>query len=244
MDTLKMLWGFIKNARYLKGMMRKTVATVVEAENPHGDYHTIALKPADGFTWNAGEHVMLRLPDHEGIEKEYRIFSIASIQEEGVLLFGTRTGKETSAFKRALLSLKPGAQVSVQGAFGWFRVRDEHSPIVLFAGGVGVTPVRALVKELAHSQTRPIHIVYSSSDFYLFGDEIHTIANDNPSMSLHKVSAREETQAKLSELAGQYGNQAYYYMSASPGVIDSVAKLLRSKGISGKRLIDDTMRGY
>lgn len=63
-------------------------------------------------------------------------------------------------------------------------------------------------------------------------------------MSLYKVSAREETQERLAALAGQYGNQAYYYMSASPAVIDSVAKLLRAQGVSGSRLIDDTMRGY
>lgn len=244
MDTLKTIWKFIKNARYLKGMMHKTVATVVSIENPYEDYYTIALKPAEGFLWNAGEHVMLRLPDHEEVKKEYRIFSIAAIQEEGVLLFGTRTGKETSAFKKTLLSLKPGEPASVQGAFGWFRIRDEHSPIVLFAGGVGITPVRALVKELAHSQSRPIHIVYSSSDYYLFGDEIRDIADNNPTMTLYAVSTPEETQAKLSELASQYGKQAYYYMSASPAVIDSIAKLLRSKGISRSRLIDDTMRGY
>ena len=164
MDTLKMLWGFIKNARYLKGMTRKTVAAVVSAENPHGDYHTIALKPADGFTWNAGEHVMLRLPDHEEVKKEYRIFSIASIQEEGVLLFGTRTGKETSAFKKALLSLKPGAPVSVQGSFGWFRVRDEHSPIVLFAvfviygfSGYGVYIWRRM-------KGKPVSVISTSTD--------------------------------------------------------------------------------
>ncbi len=244
MDSIKTLWKFIKNARYLKGMMRKTVATVVSVENPHGDYHVIALKPAEGFSWNAGEHVMLRLPDHEAVRREYRIFSIASIRQEGILLFGTRTGKEASAFKKVLLSLKPGDPVSMQGAFGWFRIRDEHSPVVMFAGGVGITPVRALVKELAHSQARPIHIVYSSSDFYLFGDEIQNIVDNNPSMSLYKVSAREEVQERLAELAVQYGNKAYYYMSASPGVIDSVAKLLRSKEISGSRLIDDTMRGY
>lgn len=244
MESIKMLWNFIKNARYLKGMTRKSVATVVSVENPHGDYHVIALKPAEGFSWNAGEHVMLRLPDHAAVRKEYRMLSIASIQEEGILLFGTRIGKEASAFKKALLSLKPGDPVSVQGAFGWFRIRDEQTPVVLFAGGVGITPVRALAKELAHSQTRPIHIVYSSAGFYLFGEEIQSIADNNPAMSLHRVSERDETQAKLAELAGRYGNRAYYYMSASPGVVDSVAKLLRSKGISGGRLIDDTMRGY
>ena len=184
------------------------------------------------------------MPDQAELKNDYRIFSIASIQEEGILLFGTRTGKETSLFKKSLLALKAGAPVSIQGAFGWFRIRDEHSPIVLFAGGVGITPVRALVKELANSKTRPIHIVYSSSDYYLFNDELQAISDNNPTIVLHKVSSREETQQQLSTLAGQYGNQAYYYMSASTAVIDSVAKLLRSKGISGSRLIDDTMKGY
>ena len=244
MSTLKTIWSFVKNSRYLKGMLHKSVAHVVSIENPHGDYYVLALKPANGFTWNAGEHVILRLPDQAELKNDYRIFSIASIQEEGILLFGTRTGKETSLFKKSLLALKAGAPVSIQGAFGWFRIREEHSPIVLFAGGVGITPVRALVKELANSKTRPIHIVYSSSDYYLFNDELQAISDNNPTIVLHKVSSREETQQQLSTLAGQYGNQAYYYMSASTAVIDSVAKLLRSKGISGSRLIDDTMKGY
>lgn len=244
MDTLKTLWKFLKNIRYLKGMTQKTEATVVSIENPHGDYYIIALKPSDGFSWNAGEHVMLRLPNHEGIKGEYRIFSIASITQEGILLFGTRTGKEISAFKKVLLSLNSGDSVSVQGAFGWFRIRDEQSPIVMFAGGVGITPVRALVKKLAKDTRRPIHIVYSSSDYYLFGDEIEAIVEKNPSMSLYLVSSREEAEERLRTLVSEYGNKAYYYISASPSVINSVAKLLKSKGVSGNRMIDDTMKGY
>ena len=240
MSFLKTIWGFIKNARYLKGMNRKTIATVISIENPKNDYYTISLKPAEGFTWNAGEHVMIRLPDH----KDFRILSIASIQEEGILLFGTRTGKEISDFKKVLLSLKPKSKVSIMGSFGWFRIRDDYSPIVLFAGGVGITPVRALVKELEHSKTRPIHIVYSSNDFYLFDKEITNIVKNNSKMKLYKTSTPEETQEQLTKLATLFGNKAYYYMSASPSVITSVSKLLRSKGIPGKRMIDDTMRGY
>ncbi len=244
MDILKTVWKFLKNIRYLKGMTQKTEATVVSVDNPHGEYYTIALKPSEGFSWNAGEHVMLRLPNHEEIKGEFRIFSIASISEEGILLFGTRTGKEVSAFKRVLLSLNSGDSVSVQGAFGWFRIRDEQSPIVMFAGGVGITPIRALVKELANDSRRAIHIVYSSSDYHLFGDEIKAIVEKNPSMSLYLVSSREGVEERLTILVKEYGNQAYYYMSGSPSVIDSVAKLLRSKGVSTNRLIEDSMRGY
>lgn len=244
MDILKTLWKFLKNIRYLKGMTRKTEATLVSVKNPHGDYYTIALKPSEGFSWNAGEHVMLRLPNHQEIKKEFRIFSIASISQEGILLFGTRTGKEISAFKKVLLSLNSGDTVSVQGAFGWFRIRDEESPIVMFAGGVGITPVCALVKELANDSRRPIHIVYSSSDYYLFRDEIEAIVEKNPSMSLYLVLSREEVEERLTVLVNEYGNDAYYFMSAWPSVVDSVAKLLRSKGISGNRLIEDSMKGY
>lgn len=244
MGFFNTIGNFIKNAKYLKGMTKKSVATFISIENPHSDYFMIKLQPEAGFTWKAGEHVMMRLPGQPSIKGQYRMFSIASITEEEVLLFGIRTGKEVSDFKKVLINLNPGDEVSIQGAFGWFRIRDEQSPIVLFAGGVGITPVRSVVKELAQNQNRPIDIVFSSQDYYLFGDEIQEIADKNSSMNLHKVSSPEETQSRLSELAEKYGDKAYYYMSASPRVIESVSKLLQSKGIAGKRLIDDTMRGY
>jgi len=244
MEMLKTLWKFIKNAKYMKGFNQKTIATFSSIENPVGDYHVMTLKPAPGFSWETGEHIILRIPNNEALEKDYKVLSISSTKEEGNLLFGFRTGKETSPFKKALMSLKEGDPLSVQGAFGWFRVRDDSSPIVMFAGGIGVTPIRALVKELANSQTRPIHIVFSSMDYYLFDNEIQDIVDKNPSMTLHKVSTPEETQDRLTKLALEYKNQAYYFLSASPAVVDSVAKLLRSKGIASKRLIDDSMKGY
>ncbi|HIT90039.1 MAG TPA: FAD-dependent oxidoreductase [Candidatus Merdenecus merdavium] len=238
------LWKFITNAPYLKGMTRKTDANVISIENPYGDYYIVKLKPSDGLMWNAGEHAFVRLPGIEELKKEYRLFSIASIQKEEVLMIGTRTGEKKSKFKEAMLSMKPGDPVSIQGPYGWFRIRDDSSPIVMFAGGVGITPIRALIKELAESKSRPINIVYSSNDFYLFDDEIQEIVDRNPSMTLHKTKTREESSKKIEQLAREYGDKGYYYISASPKVIESVSKLLRSNKIAKKRIIDDTFNGY
>ena len=105
MGFFKTLWNFIKNAKYLKGMTKKSVATLISIENPHSDYYVIKLKPEAGFNWNAGEHVMMRLPGHASIKGQFRMFSIASIEEEGVMLFGIRTGQEVSDFKKVLLNL-------------------------------------------------------------------------------------------------------------------------------------------
>lgn len=244
MELLRTAWNFINNARYLANFFNTSKATVISIENPHDDYYVIKLKPAKNYKWHAGEHVMLKLPDHKSIKREYRMLSIASIVEEGFMLFGTRTGKNISAFKKELISLNPNDSVSIQGAFGWFRIRDNHSPIVMFAGGVGVTPVRALVKALENDYSRPIYIVYSAKGQHLFGEEMKTIADNNPMMTLYLMSKADESQAKLEELVDQFGRDAYYYMSSSPKIMMKIAKLIRSKGIPGKRLIDDTMRGY
>ena len=105
MGFFKTIWNFIKNAKYVKGMTKKSVEKFISIENPHSDYYVIKLQPEAGFIWNAGEHVMMRLPGHASVKGQYRMFSIASIAEEGVLLFGIRTGKEVSDFKKVLINL-------------------------------------------------------------------------------------------------------------------------------------------
>lgn len=46
-----MIWSFIKNASYLKGFSKRSVATVISIENPYDDYYVIALKPESKFKW-------------------------------------------------------------------------------------------------------------------------------------------------------------------------------------------------
>ena len=244
MEAIKTLWKFISNARYLKGIGNKSQARLLSIDNPWGDYYVLKLEPAQGFSWEPGQHLMLSIADNKDLKREFRMLSIASIEEERVLLFATRTGQKASDFKEALLSLEPGSILNLRGGFGWFRVRDDSSPLVIWAGGVGITPVRALVKELAQSQSRPIHILHSSSDFYLFSEEIEELVSTNPSMSFYKLAGRQEVEERLEGLAKTYGNQAYYFVSGSPSLLASVARLLRSQGVAGKRIIDDSMRGY
>lgn len=235
---------FIVRIKHFKGLFKKSVATIDSIENPYEDYYVIKLATAPGFTWNPGEHGMFKLLDKQVEGTDYRLFSVASIPEEGYMLLGIRTGKEPSSYKRELISMKKGDKVSVSGPFGWFKLIDKTSPIVLFASGVGITPIRALLKELENDTNRPIEVVYASYKFYLFEDEIERIANKNPKIALHKTVTPEETQNKLAELASQYDNKAYYYSSGAPAVLESVKTLLNSKGIKDKRIIDDTLKGY
>lgn len=220
------------------------MASIISIEHPFGDYHIFKIKPPKGFHWKPAENIILRIPEQTDFERNYRFFSIASLPEDEFLLFGTRTGHGMSDFKKALLSLEPGSPIMIEAPWGRFKPKNETSPLVLYAGGVGITPFRALILSLANSHGRPIEVVYSSSDYHLFGDDIEAAAEGNPDMTLHMLSSKEETQETLKKMANKYGNYAYYFLSSSPQVVKSVKELLVENGIFESQIVDEAMEGY
>jgi predicted ferric reductase len=59
------------------------------------------------------------------------------------------TVKITGSHSAALLSLKPGTRVFAEGPYGAFTAsRRKHRKVLLLAGGVGITPLRALFETL------------------------------------------------------------------------------------------------
>ncbi len=227
-----------------KGLFKKATLTIESVKNPHGDYYEVKMKPEPGLTWNPGEHGIFKLPGRQVDGKKWRAFSVASVPEEGVMVIGTRTGKKISGFKKELISMKKGDKVAVTGPFGWFKVQDSISPMVMIAGGVGITPIRALLKQLEKDSARPVELVYASSDYYLFGDEIEAIAAGNDQIILHKTSGNAETGSAVTELASKHKGKAYYYISGSQPFIGAIKKQIKDKGIKGSRIISDPFMGY
>jgi len=228
----------------MSGLFKKSTTEIISVDNPYGDYYTVRLKPAEGTHWEAGEHGIYTIPDKNVEGKRWRAFSVATVENEGSIMLGTRTGKNISSFKQQLIKLKAGDKMDVRGPFGWFLLQDETSPIVLVATGVGITPIRALLKEVENDSKRNVEVIYSSKEFYLFGDEIESITKNNDKITLTKTSTREATQSAITEIAAKYNSNAYYYVSGASKAISSIKKLLKSSGIKGGRVINDPFLGY
>lgn len=225
------------------GLKNKNKLDVMEVKNEYMDYYTVKLKLNGKVHWRPGEHGAFTLPDNKVRGKKWRAFSVASVVEEGYLLIGTRTGKNVSSFKENLINMKRGDKVNVIGPFGWFTLKDDTSPIVLIASGVGITPIRALAKELERDESRLVEIIYAAKDYHLFKDEIKCIAQNNKNITLHLVK-KEDMQEKIRESANKYKNFAYYYISGSFGIIKMIRKQLKKQGIKGTRLVHDPFFGY
>lgn len=227
-----------------RGLFKTKELEVESIENPYGDYYTIKLKILSDYTWIPGEHGIFKLKGKNVVGKKWRAFSVASISEEGFLLLGIRTGERVSSFKSELLSMKKGEKVSVRGPFGWFKVMDQTSPIVMIAGGVGITPIRAIVKSIENETSRPVHILHTSREFHLFADEFKTISEQNSLVQLDTLNSSSELKSSLDLLLKKYGNAAYYYISGSQSFIKSMTKQITDEKVKKNKIINDPFIGY
>lgn len=227
-----------------KGLFNKSILSIVDIENVHDDYYKIVLKPEKNISWIPGDHGVFTLRGKKFKGKKFRAFSLASSPTEKVVIIGTRTGKNISNFKKELISMEKGERVNLRGPFGWFKVKDNTSPIVMIAGGVGITPMRALFVQLQNEKTRPIDLIFASSDFYMFNNELTNISNINDSISIYKTENITNTKNTIDTLSSKYKSSAYYYISGSRTFIKEVKKQLKKTGIKSKRIINDPFFGY
>lgn len=121
--------------------------------------HKLSFKP--------GQYLELTLPhkapDSRGLR---RVFSIASAPaESGLVRIGTKVPEDPSTFKQALDRLPEGSVVSATSIAGDFLLPHRTStPLLLVAGGIGITPFASQLAELPVDHGRDIVVVYSVAD--------------------------------------------------------------------------------
>lgn len=225
-------------------LFRRNSLTVKEIYNPFDDYLIIKLDIPKNMKWDAGDHGVFTLPGRNVKGKFFRPFSVASIPSEGTMLIATRANEPKSSFKEKLFALETGDQITVYGPFGWFKVKDQTTPIVMIATGIGITPMRAIIKELERDESRPFHLVYTSPDRHLFKEELDEVARLNDSFHPVYATNKEATIESYLALADYYGNNAFYYIAGHPKIIRATKKELRKAGIRRTRFIWDPYFGY
>jgi predicted ferric reductase len=101
------------------------------------------------------------------------------------------TVKELGDFTGRMGDLEPGTRVAAEGPFGVFTADARRTEkVLLIAGGIGITPIRALVDEL-RGDVVVVHRVLSVEDAVL-RDELEALARDGR-ISLHVVAGDHAT---------------------------------------------------
>lgn len=134
---------------------------VVAARPLGGDVHEVTFAPRRRVGFRAGQYLELQVPHRSDGRGVRRVFSISSAPAASDLTVALRVPEQSSSFKRELLALAPGTRLSATGVHGDFVWPRGDSPLLLVAGGIGVTP---FLSQLRQDVRRDVVLVYGVPD--------------------------------------------------------------------------------
>lgn len=208
------------------------------------------------ITFEAGQYMEITVPhpgkDGRGIR---RIFSIVGASGDRTIRFGVKMYDKPSSFKRALKSLKKNSFIDATGIGGDFVLpKDARVPLLLVAGGVGITPfISHILASARREQNRDIVLIYAVNDINDMA-YVDTLVNSNikvilvtktdqpmPSSSwIHHNDARITSKEIATYIPD--ANVRYAYVSGPPAMVDSAKAILKKTGV--KYIKSDYFTGY
>ncbi|WP_026550987.1 hypothetical protein [Arthrobacter sp. Br18] len=221
----------------------------------------LVFEPTRPVRFDAGQYMELTLP-HERADARgaRRTFSITSAPgDTSRISFGLRVSEPGSSFKKALLCLREGTSITGTLVGGDFRLpRDASVPLLLAAGGIGVTPFLSQLRDVAergeHRDVVLLYVVTAPAEIaYLdelreLGTRVVLFASRNPSDdgvalpdSWHYAgSGYPDADALLAGIPDLADRRAY--VSGSPRIIAHLTAELKRAGT--RRVATDAFLGY
>lgn len=214
-------------------------------------------KPAD-FSFEAGQYVAMMVsnlvaPD---IRAGVRSLSIASAPCEENLYFAMR--QSDSGFKQTLFALKPGETVAATKAIGHFTLSHaaDDLPIVFLIGGIGITPVRSILKQAEHDGSARAFTLFYSNRFEkdaAFHEELKAIKLPNyryiATLSQETkpcAEANEERGYICETMLRKYlpdVHGVWFYLVGAPAFIEAMEKMLSEMGVTKEHQVCDPFTG-
>ena len=222
--------------------------TLIGRHNEAGDAASFIFRADEpGFTWRAGQFLHYTLPqanpDGRGIE---RWFTIASAPFEGQVMLTTRLVEERSTFKAALDALAVGATIEADGLEGDFIVEDPKAKFVFIAGGIGITPYRAILLDLDRSGAAiDATLLYANRDNNIvFRDDLEALAGKHKDFRVNYYIGPERIDEAAIRRAVPDLAAPIFYVSGPEPMVEAFERMMRDMGIPDARLKRDYFPGY
>lgn len=219
---------------------------VIVAEKAGSDVHRFVLSPINkGIEYRAGQYAFIRFID-SSLPKESHPFSIVSSSGDLEFLI-----KESGDFTSRLSEAKAGDIVSVDGPYGNFFKENEingDKPVVLLAGGIGITPFLSFLRCLKEKGIeRECHLLWGvrgEKDAFLI-EELEELKNALPSFSYsiaYSNEAKDGNKRRVDlSFMEECGIDALYekadfHICGPAGFNASLKKTLLDKDVDKKRV--------
>ena len=170
--------------------MTEMVVTATKLELP--DTKSLTIKWPDGYepAFKTGQFITLFWPDDPSYKRAYSLSSCAL--DRG--FFEVTVKRDGKMGTRLVDWVKAGDRLNVVSPTGAFLpVWEPDRHLICIAGGSGVTPFRAFVREATRRKLETkITILYSvrTTNDLIFGDEFQQLQTENPHFSFYVTCTR------------------------------------------------------
>jgi ferredoxin-NADP reductase len=218
--------------------MHYSVSLLMSQFVTHDVKRFIVSKPP-GFSVAPGQGVELAI-NRPGLSGEGRPFTPTGLAADRVLEFTIKGYADHAGVTRALHELEPGAELLMSEAFGTISYQG---PGVFIAGGAGITPFLAILRDLAcrgeldrqtliFSNKAPRDVICEKELRHLLGDRciLTCTGADAPGYDHRRVD-----RAFLQEKIGDIDQR--FYVCGPPPFMEAVNAALTDMGARSESLV-------
>lgn len=227
-------------------LFKNNEIALIEKRKEFSDKYSFSFESKSPLNWKAGQHGIFRFKGEKLNGGNSRMFSVASSPQEKVIIIGTKIGENPSGFKAKLKSMEIGETIFLRGPFGGFFISNYNKNIVMIAGGIGITPMRAILKDLEYKDIKgKVTLFYiDSKREYVFKDELEKIKNNNSKINIIFLNNRKDFEDVILKYTEKHKNDSLYFISGNPNMVKDIRLKLKNKGIKRRNIINDSFRGY
>ncbi|MEX5632931.1 ferredoxin reductase [Parafrankia sp. FMc2] len=229
---------------------RRRLSGRVEAVSPEtSDTSTVVVRPGLGWRGGlAGQHIEVGV----GIDGVWyrRPFSLSSPprRPDGLISITVKARPGGLVSRNIVHALAPGRTIRIGHPAGRFVLPEDLPARLLFVtAGSGITPVMAMLRDLAESRRMPdVLLVHSARDAseVIFGEELRRLAVRFPSLRLHEhhtcPGGRRQPRLTMAALAAVCTDlpERMAWVCGPPGLVDDAEAYWRAGGIADRLLTE------
>jgi ferredoxin-NADP reductase len=192
----------------------------------------LVLTPEGGAlpSWEAGAHIRISLPG--GGDRPYSLMALPDLPK-GCWALGVLREQLSAGGSSFMHALKIGDIVRASVPINSFGLYTGNVPAVLFAGGIGITPILSMAAELqARGTPYRLHYAGRAPESLAFLPQLRAICTD--ALSVHYDS--DESRLGIAAVLDRAPGDAHIYVCGPAGMIEAVKKGAVDKGIPAARI--------
>ena len=204
------------------------VSIIMKGRNLHG----LAAEGGQFFGWRflARGHFLMSHP-----------YSLSAAPSENYLRI---TVKDLGDHSRTVQHIKPGTRVFVEGPYGAFTAGRATQPhIVMVGGGVGITPIRAVMEEFKSGVEIDVFYRVSRAEDLILKDELdYLVAHSNGMVRVWYLAGSRKEYPMDAEFIRSYAPRAAdsdFYICGPAALVETVRQAAADLGVPKNRFHDE-----